>query len=236
VPFAGSWDDRGGRRASSSLAAASPSLAKVSSFFVSTSDASWTKSKAKRKGEERKKIHQSLSADCVRCEPVEAAKQQQLEPPPWSGAYKVAGLPCAEEEGEVLRPSSPSVPSTSALLTERGDVDGVELGGGEVCAGDEEEAGDKVDAEVAGLDGAAEGLEQPGRVVVVGVARRLATTALHGRHPTPLPLLCLCSSPPPLPLLCSALSDSVLLVREIERERESRVEGERSRGAARMRI
>ena len=48
-------------------------------------------------------------------------------------------------------------------------MDGVELGGGEVCAGDEEEAGDEADAEVARLDGAAEGLEQPGCVMVVGV-------------------------------------------------------------------
>ena len=45
-----------------------------------------------------------------------------------------------------------------------GDVDGVELGRGEVCVGDEEEAGDEADVEVAWLDRVAGGLEQPGGV------------------------------------------------------------------------
>ena len=44
-------------------------------------------------------------------------------------------------------------------------MDGVELGGGEVCMDDEEQAGDEGDVEVAWLVGVADGLEQPVGVV-----------------------------------------------------------------------
>jgi hypothetical protein len=61
-----------------------------------------------------------------------------------------------------------------------GDVDGVELGGGEVGAGDEEEAGDEADAELARLH-AGEALDQLGVVA----ARQLPAAV----HPHALPFL-----------------------------------------------
>lgn len=64
-------------------------------------------------------------------------------------------------------------------------MDGVELGGGEVGAGDDEEPGDEAEAEPSGLH-AAEVLEQLGVLVVVVVVAAIAvprlTTALHGRR------------------------------------------------------
>ena len=84
----------------------------------------------------------------------------QSEPRPTRGGTKREANADARREGRRRR---------GAWLTEGCDLDGVELGGGEVCAGDEEEVGDEADAEVARLDGVAEGLEQPGCVVVVGV-------------------------------------------------------------------
>ena len=64
-----------------------------------------------------------------------------------------------------------------------GDVDGVELGGGEVGAGDDEEPGDEAEAEPAGLH-PAEVLEQLGVLVVVvaDIAVPRLATALHRRR------------------------------------------------------
>lgn len=83
------------------------------------------------------------------------------------------------------------------MLTERADVDGVELGVGEVGAGDEEEAGDEADAEVAQLDGAAKGLEWRCR----GGAH---SPPWHHCHPWPADLSSPSSASVPLsPFLCS---------------------------------
>ena len=58
-------------------------------------------------------------------------------------------------------------------------MDGVEFGGGEVGAGDDEEAGEEADPELAGLH-AAEALEQLGVVVeVAAIAVGHLPTALH---------------------------------------------------------
>lgn len=64
------------------------------------------------------------------------------------------------------------------LLT-HGDIDGVEFGGGEVGAGDDEEAGEKAKPELAGLHGA-DALEQLGvkADAGAGAVRHLPTT-LH---------------------------------------------------------
>ena len=58
-------------------------------------------------------------------------------------------------------------------------MDGVEFGGGEVGAGDDEEAGEEADPELAGLH-AAEALEQLGVVVeVAAIAVGHLPPALH---------------------------------------------------------
>jgi len=68
-------------------------------------------------------------------------------------------------------------------LLAHGDVDGVEFGGGDVGAGDDEEAGEEADPELAVLH-AAEAPEQLGVVVeaaaaAAAVAVRHLPTALH---------------------------------------------------------
>ena len=54
-------------------------------------------------------------------------------------------------------------------LLAHGDVDGVEFGCGEVGAGDDEEAGEEADPELAGLH-SAEAIEQLGVVVEAAAA------------------------------------------------------------------
>ena len=58
-------------------------------------------------------------------------------------------------------------------LLAHGDVDGVEFGGGDVGAGDDEEAGEEADPELAGLH-SAEAIEQLGVVVEAAAAAAIA--------------------------------------------------------------